>query len=91
MATITDRQRHLVATVDVQTGAFTWVDRAAAPQTIRDLIDEPVILTMTGGPQVDGMDIDYVEELHSGTPAWAASLENYIPVHSDYTLEWHGP
>ena len=36
MASITDRQGHLVATVDVETGAFEWQARELALQPAAD-------------------------------------------------------
>lgn len=70
MATITDQEGHVLATVDVQTGAFTWVDRAAAPEFFVEHVERPWLPQMTGG--FDGQVYwDGLLERPRETVAWA--------------------
>lgn len=91
MARLTDRQGTLVATVDVQTGAFTWESPDLAPQSFHELVDAPVLLRVSGYTSPDGKEVTTVVECKKGTAEWAALLPEYLDTYSDGLLEWHGP
>ena len=78
----------IVATADPATGAWTWVNRAAAPEGFADLVDQPELMSKDGG-FANGICYTQFLTLQRGTPEWLADIlgRMYNGYHPD--LQWH--
>jgi hypothetical protein len=87
MATITTSVGQIVATATPE-GAWTWVNRAAAPPYFADLVDQPELMSKDGG-FIDGKCVTEFITLKRGTPRWLADILGRMYNGWSPDLEWH--